>query len=93
MKKILIAAALLFALPATAFAKDATCSIKYTGWHCSGCAGKVEAAVKKVDGVKKVKVTKDTITATYDDAKATPDAIKSAVASAGDFKVEETATK
>ena len=92
MKKLLIAAALL-ALPATAFAKDATYSAKYSGWHCSGCAGKVEAAVKKVDGVKKAKVTKDTITVTYDDAKANPDAIKTAVASAGDFKVEETATK
>ena len=92
MKKILIAAALI-ALPATAFAKDATYSTKYSGWHCAGCAGKVEAAIQKVDGVKTVKVTKDTITATYDDSKANPDAIKTAIASAGDFKVEEKATK
>ena len=49
--------------PAAAFAKDAQCAIKYTGWHCAGCAKKVEAAIKKLDGVKTVKVTKKRVAA------------------------------
>ena len=90
MKKILAAVAFVVALaPLSAFAKETTTSMKYTGWHCANCAGKVEAAVKKVDGVKKVKVTKDTVKVTYDDAKTNADALKGAVASAGDFKVED----
>ena len=77
------------ALSQTAFAKEATESIKYSGWHCAGCASKVEKAVKGVDGVTTAKVTKDTITVTYDDSKATHSKIKDAIASAGKFDVKE----
>jgi copper chaperone CopZ len=94
MKKILAAIAfVVVALPVSAFAKETTASMKYTGWHCAGCSSKVEAAVKKVDGVKKVNVSKDTVKVTYDDAKTNPDALKGAIASAGEFKVEDAAAK
>jgi copper chaperone CopZ len=90
MKKILVAATLAaLALPSLAFAKETTESMKYAGWHCAGCTSKVEKAVKGVDGVKSAKVTKDTITVVFDDAKTSKDKIKGAIATAGKFEVKD----
>ena len=94
MKKIVaVAAFVALSIPALSFAKETTESMKYSGWHCAGCASKVEKAVKGVDGVKSAKVTKDTLTVTYDDAKTNHDALKTAVASAGKFEVKDDAAK
>jgi len=93
MKKIAAVGTLIvLSLPAFAFAKETTESLKYSGWHCAGCASKLEKAVRGVDGVKTAIVTRDTITVTYDDEKTTHDKIKGAVASAGKFEVKEAAT-
>jgi len=78
MKKALAVVAFL-AVPALAFAKDATVAMKYTGWHCAACGKKVETAMKKVDGVNKATVTKDTITVSYDDSKTDETKIKAAL--------------
>lgn len=92
MKKIIaIGTFVVLSIPALAVAKEATESLKYSGWHCAGCASKVEKAVKGVEGVKTATVTKDTITVTYDDAKTNHDQIKGAIASAGKFEVKEVA--
>ncbi len=94
MKKLIaVAAFAVLSIPALALAKETTESMKYSGWHCAGCASKVEKAVKSVDGVKTAKVTKDTVTVTFDDAKTNKDALKTAIASAGKFEVKDDAAK
>ncbi len=41
------------------FGKKIRTEIKVEGMHCNHCAGKVEAAIKALDGVKSVKVDLD----------------------------------
>jgi P-type Cu+ transporter len=57
-------------LSGAAFAADVTQTLKITGWHCEGCAGKTEAAIKSVKGVKTATadLEKKQVLITYDDA-------------------------
>lgn len=41
------------------FGKKFKTEIKVEGMHCNHCAGKVEAAIKEISGVKSVKVDLD----------------------------------
>lgn len=83
MKNALILAALL--LGGSAFAKEATTTLKVSGWHCAACSAKTEAALKKLDGVTKVSAnaTAKTATVTYDDSKVQVAALEKAVADEG----------
>lgn len=54
----------------SAFAGEVTQTMHVSGWHCEGCAGKTEAALKEVKGVKKVAASldKNEVLITYDDS-------------------------
>lgn len=84
-----LAAAVLFSNVAAA--KEATTTLKVSGWHCGGCGAKTEAALKKVKGVTVARADREnnTVTVTYDDAQAKPADIESAIA-ALHYKVEKT---
>ena len=77
-------------LSSAAFAKDASTTMKVGGWHCGGCAGKTETALKGVKGVKDAKAdaSAKTVTVTYDDAAATPADLEKAIV-ALNYKVEK----
>jgi copper chaperone CopZ len=92
MKKLLIAAvsiAPLF-LSVPSFAKETTTTVKVKGWHCAGCAGETETAVKEVKGVKNATADfdKHTVVVAYDDAQAKPGQIEKAISKAG-YTVEK----
>jgi len=74
-----LAGAVLFS--GAAFATEVTQTLEVSGWHCKGCSGKTEAAVKKVNGVKDVKadLDKKTVTVTFDDAATKKSDIEEAV--------------
>ena len=59
--------------------------LNVTGMTCGGCTGSVTNALKRVDGVSDVKVSLSTGEATvqYDERRASPDQLKSAVTQAG----------
>ena len=59
--------------------------LNVTGMTCGGCTGSVTNALKGVDGVSDVKVSLSTGEATvqFDERRATPDQLKSAVTQAG----------
>ena len=59
--------------------------LNVTGMTCGGCAGSVTNALKGVDGVSDVKVSLAAGEATvqYDERRASPDQLKSAVQTAG----------
>ncbi len=59
--------------------------LNVTGMTCGGCTGSVTNALKRVDGVGDVKVSLSTGEATvqYDERRASPDQLKSAVTQAG----------
>ena len=92
MKKTLVAALsiapLLFAVPS--FAKEATTTVKVKGWHCAGCAGETETALKQVKGVKTATADfdKKLVVVAYDDSQAKPGQIEQAIAKAG-YSVEK----
>lgn len=90
MKTAVLSFAAVLALSTTAFAKETTESYKASGWHCGGCAGKTEKALKSVKGVSTVKVEKEskTVTVTYDDAVAKSTDLEKAVADIG-YKIEK----
>ncbi|MHB8419009.1 MAG: heavy-metal-associated domain-containing protein [Myxococcales bacterium] len=81
-------ASLVLSLPA--FAKEATATVKVKGWHCAGCAGETEAALKQVKGVKSAKADfdKHTVVVAYDDAQTGAPQIDKAIAKAG-YQVEK----
>ncbi len=81
------------AATAVAGAKETTATLKVSGWHCGGCAGKTEKAVKAVKGVTAAKSVKGegeagTVTVTYDDAVAKSSDIEGAI-TALHYKVEK----
>jgi copper chaperone CopZ len=85
MKTAVLSFAAVLALSTTALAKETTESFKASGWHCGGCAGKTEKALKAVKGVTTVKAdgTAKTVTVTYDDAVAKSADLEKAVADIG----------
>ena len=84
MKKLIAAAALAF-LPATAFAGEATTTLKVNGWHCTGCAEETAAAIKKVKGVKSATpdFDKNQVVVAYDDSKVKAGDLEAAVKKTG----------
>jgi mercuric transport protein len=85
MKKTVLALAFLFAGSGVAFAKDATTTFAVSGWHCGGCSGKTEEALKKVKGVKSATASLDKkqVVVAYDDSQTNEKALKDAIKSAG----------
>lgn len=73
-----------------AFAKEATTTLKVSGWHCGGCAGKTAKALKGIEGVKEANsdAEKKTVTVTFDDAKTNVGAFETAIAKLN-YKVEK----
>lgn len=90
MKKFTFALAAALALSSTAFAKEATTTLKVSGWHCGGCGAKTEKALTGVKGVTAAKADKasNSVTVTYDDATAKPADLEGAIAAIG-YKVEK----
>jgi periplasmic mercuric ion binding protein len=88
MKKLVIACVAALTLSSVALAKEATTTLKVSGWTCGACPSKTESALKKVDGVTSVKTDekKGTAEVTYDDEKAKVAQLESAVTASG-FKV------
>ncbi|MEN9281119.1 MAG: hypothetical protein RL594_54 [Bacteroidota bacterium] len=79
---LLVIATLL--LPLTLLAAEQKVTLKVAG-NCGSCKKRIVKAAESIDGVSDAawdKKTK-TFTAVYDDAKATPEAIKKAIAAAG----------
>ena len=66
------------------------CVLKVSGMICGTCAATVEKTVKKIDGVKRAKVSqpKGTAEITYDPAKTTPEAIAKIINEKTNFKAE-----
>jgi mercuric ion binding protein len=83
MKALSIAALLL--APALAFARPQTVSLNIPTMDCSTCPITIKAALVKIPGVSKVKVSYDRREAVivYDDSKASVDDLKKATADAG----------
>ncbi len=85
---VAVLSSLLLSVPA--LAKETTATVKVKGWHCAGCAGETEAALKQVKGVKSAKADfdKHTVVVAYDDAQTKPAQIDKAIAKAG-YAVEK----
>jgi mercuric ion binding protein len=83
MKALSIAALLL--APSLAFAKPLTVSLNIPTMDCATCPITIKAALVKIPGVSKVKVSYDRREAVivYDDSKASVDDLKKATADAG----------
>ena len=67
------------------FVAAKTITLSVSGMTCAGCAGHVEKALQKVEGVKKTEVNYDKKEAvvTYDDAKTGVEALTKATDGAG----------
>jgi mercuric ion binding protein len=67
------------------FVAAKTITLSVSGMTCAGCAGHVEKALQKVEGVEKTEVNYDTNEAvvTYDDAKTGVEALTKATEGAG----------
>ena len=85
MLKLIVLALAFGLIPAMAFAKDASTTLKVSGWHCEGCSSHTEGELKKLPGVKTVKTDLKAGTAhiTFDDSKVTVAEIEKAIATAG----------
>ena len=57
--------------------------IQINGMHCAGCAGKVNAALGRLPGVKDVKTDKTSATISYDEKQVTHEAIVEEILSIG----------
>lgn len=84
MKK-LFAFALAVGLSGAALAAEKTETLKVSGWHCSGCSAKTEAALKELKGVSVATAdkSKKQVTVTYDDSKAKRADLEKAIADSG----------
>ncbi|MBI1873687.1 MAG: heavy-metal-associated domain-containing protein [Acidobacteria bacterium] len=67
-----------------------TCVLRVSGMVCGACAATVEKTVRKIDGVKRAKVSqpKGTADITYDPAKTTPEAIARIINEKTNFKAD-----
>ena len=66
------------------------CVLKVSGMICGTCAATVEKTAKKIDGVKRAKVSqpKGTAEIAYDPAKTTPEAIAKIISEKTNFKAD-----
>ncbi len=71
------------------FAATKTATIPIKGMMCQGCPAKIEAALKKIEGVQAVKASFEqrNVQVTYDDSKVTMEQLHKAIRKAG-FQVE-----
>lgn len=58
-------------------------TIPIIGMSCGGCVNSVRNALSKIPGVEDAQVQVGTATVTYDPARTTPEALRSAVTRAG----------
>jgi mercuric ion binding protein len=79
------ALAVLLAAPVCAFAKQQTVALNVPTMDCATCPITIKAALSRVPGVSRVKVSyeKREAVIVYDDAQATPADLKKATADAG----------
>ena len=77
--------AVVMGVSGAALAKSATTTFSVTGWHCAGCSGKTEAALKKVKGVQSVTADSDnnTVQVAYDDSVTNEKALQAAIKKSG----------
>ena len=80
-----IALSMLMTLAATVFAAPDTVTLSVPGMNCPVCPITVKKALTRVDGVSSVAVDygRKEATVTFDDAKASVDALTQATANAG----------
>ncbi|MGH8679781.1 MAG: mercury resistance system periplasmic binding protein MerP [Burkholderiales bacterium] len=80
-----IALSMLMTLAATVFAAPDTVTLSVPGMNCPVCPITVKKALTRVDGVSRVAVDYGSkeATVTFDDAKASVDALTEATANAG----------
>lgn len=73
--------AVLMLLSGNAVAKEATATLKVSGWHCGGCGNRTAKAIKAIDGVADATsdIENKTLTVTYDDEKTNTEAVEKAV--------------
>jgi periplasmic mercuric ion binding protein len=85
MKKLVSALTLALAFGASAWAATKTVTLSVPGMTCAACPITVKKALTKVDGVVKTEVSfeKKEATVTYDDAKASVNALLDATKNAG----------
>lgn len=91
MKKLLASAfAGVMLLSGTAVAKEATTTLKVSGWHCGGCGNRTAKVIKAIDGVKDAAtdVENKTVTITYDDEKTNAEAFEKAITGLN-YKIEK----
>lgn len=71
------------------FAATQTVTIPIKGMMCQGCAAKIEAALKKIEGVQAVKASFEqrNVQVTYDESQVTMEQLHKAIYEAG-FQVE-----
>ncbi|MFA6457286.1 MAG: heavy metal-associated domain-containing protein [Bacteroidota bacterium] len=95
MKQLLISFILIFSFTLFAADKTKTVSLNISGMTCESCAGTVEKALKKVDGVKEAKVDLKNKKAvvTFASAKTSSTVLIKAVSDAGFGASEGAATK
>ncbi len=84
MKKIALLAS-IFLFSVTTWAKETSTTLEVSTMNCITCPYTVQKALKKVDGVTKADVDFDSKLAviSYDDAKASPEALMEATKNAG----------
>lgn len=85
MKTFLASVALAAALITPAWAATQTVTLSVPGMTCAACPITVKKALTRVDGVQKVEVSYEQLTAvvTFDDAKTTVEALTKATENAG----------
>ncbi|MFZ4619951.1 MAG: heavy-metal-associated domain-containing protein [Bacteroidota bacterium] len=85
MKQIIFILTVVVAFTLTAAEKTKTVSLNIKGMTCESCAGTVQKALKKVDGVKEAKVDlkNNKATVTLASATTTSDMLVKAVSDAG----------
>ena len=84
---VALAGSLMFS--GAALAGEVTQTMHVSGWHCEGCAGKTESALKGAKGVKSAtaNLDKKEVQVTYDDTQ-TKKADLEAIVTKQHYKVE-----
>ena len=85
MKKLILALILAFSFTDAALAAERTVTLSVPGMYCAVCPITVRKALEKVPGVSKVNVSfeKKEAVVTFDDAKASINALEDATFEAG----------
>ena len=94
MQKLILASILAFTFTDAAFAAVHTVTLSVPGMYCAVCPITVKKALEKVPGVSKVNVSfeKKEAVVTFDDARASINALEDATFEAGYESTVKTAT-